>query len=122
MSQNAAEVASFTAWVNNRLSSVNQPPMSHHLFEEPRESQGMMLSHLLLATRGESAKFKPNKHPELLRGNMKTVLDIWRSDPLLSLTSVSAGNLYDCDGTYVIAWIWQLIRSAAPQSPTDLSE
>merc|ERR1712086_302203 len=104
------EVASFTAWINNRLGSVNQPPMSHHLFEEPRESEGMMLSHLLFATRGESVKIKASQHPAMLRGNMKTVLDVWRTDPAISLNTVTADNLYNGDGTYVLAWIWQLIK------------
>merc|ERR1712166_829536 len=104
------EVASFTAWINNRLGSVNQPPMSHHLFEEPRESEGMMLSHLLFATRGESVKIKASQHPAVLRGNMKTVLDVWRTDPAISLNTVTADNLYNGDGTYVLAWIWQLIK------------
>merc|ERR1712166_1371011 len=104
------EVASFTAWINNRLGSVNQPPMSHHLFEEPRESEGMMLSHLLFTTRGESVKIKASQHPAVLRGNMKTVLDVWRTDPAISLNTVTADNLYNGDGTYVLAWIWQLIK------------
>ena len=108
----SAEVTSFTAWVNNKLiasSGGAQPPMTHHLFQEPRESQDLLLSHLLLATTGESPHIKPSKHPALIRGNMKSVLDVWRSDPAISLNTISADNLFTCTLTLALAALILLI-------------
>jgi len=95
---------------HHKSSGGAHPPMTHHLFQEPRESQGLLLSHLLLATTGDSPHIKPSHHPALIRGNMKAVLDVWRSDPAISLNTLSADNLFAGDGTYVLAWIWQLIK------------
>ena len=61
-----AELDGFTAWVNNKLSSIGQPQMANHLISEPRETKGQLLSHLLLATRGESLTFQRSDHPAMV--------------------------------------------------------